>query len=192
MRFVSLLLLTFFVAVLSVHADTWDDFSDIDRAWDGQKTITNKEFEEVIDALQANEKKVEEKKQRKLFKKITGGGKNLHTESESPKSLKEIPEFKKNEDGILVNIPVTLYFEGKPLEKGFYKILGEKDKENNIRLNFYQSQFLKGTISATETQEDFDEDKIDFAKIIPYNESFMKIIFGSIDFNAYTYLPFSE
>ena len=41
----------------AVMAEDWDDFSNLDRAWDGQKTITNKEFEDVMDALQVNQKK---------------------------------------------------------------------------------------------------------------------------------------
>ena len=32
--------------------DGWDDFGDIDRAWDGQKSITNQEFEKAIDTLE--------------------------------------------------------------------------------------------------------------------------------------------
>ena len=56
----------------------------------------------------------------------------------------------------------------------------------------FQSQFFKGKISATETEDDFEEKEINFAKILPYNESFVKVIFGSIDFNAYTLIPFVE
>ena len=33
-------------------ADEWDDFNSVERAWDGQKTITNQEFEKVMDALE--------------------------------------------------------------------------------------------------------------------------------------------
>ena len=32
----------------TVFAESWDDFSDLDRAWDGQKSITNKEFEDAM------------------------------------------------------------------------------------------------------------------------------------------------
>ena len=73
MRKLSLILfmLLFFVPVC--FSDEWDDFSGIDRAWDGQKSITNKEFEEAIDALQSNQKKKEEKQRKKKIKKISGG-----------------------------------------------------------------------------------------------------------------------
>ena len=56
----------------------------------------------------------------------------------------------------------------------------------------YGGFFFKGKIEVTETEEDYGEDLLDFAKIIPYNESFVKLIFGSIKFNAYAFIPFIE
>ena len=41
------------------YAEDWDDFSGLDKAWDGQKSITNKEFEQAIDTLEKNQKKKE-------------------------------------------------------------------------------------------------------------------------------------
>ena len=46
-----------------VFAESWDDFSGIDKAWDGQKSITNQEFEDAINTLEGK-KKQQEKKQR--------------------------------------------------------------------------------------------------------------------------------
>ena len=64
----------------NVFADEWDDFVDLDRAWDGQKTITDKEFNQVVDALEEKDMKKEVKKKKKLFKKVSGGGTSLHNE----------------------------------------------------------------------------------------------------------------
>ena len=57
---------------------------------------------------------------------------------------------------------------------------------------FYQSQYFKGKVLANETNEDFDEETLDFARLIPYNDSFVKIIYGCLDFNAYALVPYSE
>ena len=46
--------------------DSWDDFSGIDRAWDGQKSITNKEFEDTITKLEEKKTKQEAKKRNNL------------------------------------------------------------------------------------------------------------------------------
>ena len=64
----------------AVFAESWDDFSDLDRAWDGQKSITNKEFEDAINTLEGKQKQKEEKRQKRKAKKISGGGTSLHSE----------------------------------------------------------------------------------------------------------------
>ena len=62
-----------------------------------------------------------------------------------------------------------------PLEQGYYKIIAERDDKNKkLYVNLYQSQFFKGKIEVNETTDDFGEEKLDFARILPYNESFVK------------------
>ena len=51
---------------------------------------------------------------------------------------------------------------------------------------------MKAKIEATETEEDYGEEEVNFVGIKNYNESFVKLIFGSIDFNAYAYVPYVE
>ena len=43
-------------------------------------------------------------------------------------------------------------------------------------------------IPVTETNQDFGEDEILFAKLIPQENGTVKIIYGSLDFNAYTFV----
>lgn len=174
-------------------AESWDDFGGLDKAWDGQKSITNKEFEEAINVFEKKKKEKEAKLKKKKAKKISGGGTSLHNELNPESDIPELtPLKKKNDEGHLLNIPVNLIIDELPLDKGFYKIIAERDKNNDIYLMFYQSQFFKGKIRACETSEDFDEDNLDFVKLIPYNDSFVKIIFGSLDFNAYAYIRYIQ
>lgn len=188
-----LVLILFLIMAVPVFADDWDDFGAVERMWDGQKSITNKEFEEVMDALQSNQKQKEEKQKKKKIKKISGGGNTLHSDLNVENKINEIPDLKsKAEEGVLVNIPVRLILGDNFLEKGFYKVLARRDDDKKIYVSFYQSQFFKGEIEVTETDDDFGEDEIDFAKLYPYNKSFMRMIFGSLDFNAYAYIPFVE
>lgn len=190
-RFILLVFVLFLSFSLSANADSWDDFADVDKAWDGQKAITNKEFEEVMDALQVNEKKKEEKQEKKFLKKFIGGGTSLHSDMNHQK---EIPTMKslKSDDGILINIPVNIVVDGKFLEKGYYKVFAEKDENKKVYLSLYQSQYFKGKFEATETNDDFGEETVDFAKVLQFNESFVKIIYGSIDLNAYAFIPYVE
>lgn len=183
----------FFALALPVFADGWDDFGSVEHMWDGQKSITNKEFEEVMDAIQAPQKQKEEKQKKKKIKKISGGGTSLHTELNPEKKINEIPDLKnKAEEGILINVPVNLILGENILEKGFYKVFAKRDDNKKLYVSFYQSQFFKGEIEVTETEDDFGEDEIDFARLIPYNKSFMRMIFGSLDFNAYALIPYIE
>lgn len=188
------LILSICLLPISVNADSWDDFSNVDRMWDGQKSITNQEFEKVINALEEKGKQKEEKKVKKKRKKLFGTGTTLHSElNPDNANIQEFESIKPDENGILVNLPVHAIIDGKQLEKGYYNVFAQKDEENKkCYINFYQSQYYKGKVEVTETEDDFGEENINFAKIIPYNESFIKLIFGSIDFNAYVYIPYVE
>ena len=176
---------------LPIFADSWDDFSNIDRMWDGQKSITNQEFEQVMEKLEEKGKQKEEKQTRKKRKKMFGSGTTLHEELNPDGKIPELQTFEDTKEELVVNIPVNVYLDAKQLEKGYYKVTGEK-KDGKVFLNFYQSQFFKGKIEAIATDSDFEQDKIDFVELLPYNESFVKLIYGSLDFNAYVFLPYSE
>lgn len=186
------ILLTLLLSTPCVLAESWDDYADLDRAWDGQKTITNKEFEQVMDALQEKQKKKEARQKKKQAKKISGGGTSLHTELNPDKEIREINLSDTTKEGILLNLPVCITIDGQELDKGYYQVFAERSPDKKIYINFYQSQYLKGKIEAEETEDDFGQEEVNFAQIIPFNERFVKIIFGCIDFNAFSYVPYKE
>lgn len=172
-------------------ADSWDDFSNVDRMWDGQKSITNQQFEQVMEKLEEKGKQQEQKIQKKKRKKLFGSGTTLHSELNPDNDIPEIQAPVSKDDGILINLPVDIVVNNTHLEKGYYNVFAQKDKESGkLYIKFYQSQFFKGEIEATETDDDYGEENINFAKIIPYDDSFVKIIFGSLEFNAYSYIPY--
>lgn len=179
-----------FCVGLPVFSESLDDYAGIEHAWDGQKPITNQEFDEVIDALQTKQKQKEAKQRKKLIKKVGGGGTSLHNELNPDKEITEMTSLKKNKDGLLLNIPVCLIIDEMVLDKGFYNVFAEKDKNGDIYLSFYQSQFFKGKVRASETNDDYDSDVIDFVKFCPYDNHFIKIVYGSLDFNAYAYIRY--
>ena len=193
MKRITLILLSIFLCQASGLADGWDDFSNVDRMWDGQKSITNKEFEQVMEKLEEKDKLKEQKQEKKRIKKLFGGGKTLHSEKSIDFSEQEVTAGKSKEEGILMNLPVQIILDGKILDKGFYKVFAEKDEESKkLYVNLYQSQYFKGKIEVVETEDDYGEKELDFVKILPYNDAFVRLIFGSIDFNAYAFLPYLE
>jgi hypothetical protein len=188
-----LILISLNITCLLVQADSFDDFINLDRAWDGQQSVTNKEFEQVIDKLEEPKKFKEQKRVEKKRKKLFGTGTTLHKELNPENDVHEFSSLDFSKDGVLINIPVQILIDNKPLEKGFYKIYGERDNETGkLFLSFYQSQYYKGKIEVVEMEDDCGEEQIDFAKIIPFNDSFIKLIFGSIDFNAYAIIPYTN
>lgn len=193
-KFFKIGLIFFILFALPVcFAESWDDYANLDKAWDGQKSITNKEFEQVMDALQEKTKKKEAKQKEKKVKKISGGGTSLHNELNPDKIIPELEKIKPVSEDLLVNIPVNLIIDGKTLETGYYNVTAERDKQDNkIYLNLYQAHFLKAKIEASETEDDYNEDEVNFVKIQNYNNSFVRLIFGSVDFNAYAYIPFTD
>ena len=79
-------------------------------------------------------------------------------------------------------------------ENGKYRGAAHRQDDvqhHEISADFASNGFFKGKIEAYETDDDFGEETVDFARMIPYNDSFVKFIFGSIDFNAYAYAPYT-
>lgn len=147
----------------------------IDGAFDGQKKITDEQFQSALDQVKAKRNKG--KKKNKPFK-----GSNYNEENNGG-YLSETAD--KN---LLLSVPLCLTNgDGAEIPIGNYKIVGEKTDKKPY-LDFYQSSTLVAHVPAIETQSDFDQTSINFVKLLPYNEQRIKIIFGSMDFNAYTFI----
>jgi len=172
--------------------DFFDNYSDIEHAWDNQKPVTNQEFEQAINTLTEKQRKKDEKAKKRKIKKISGGGTSLHKGLEPMGEIQEqeILKEKDENEGQLINIPVDVIIDGNILEKGYYNVFGEKDKNNDIYLSFYQAHYLMGKVKAYPTKNDFEAENLDFVKFEPYDNNYVRIIFGSLDFNAYTYLQY--
>lgn len=171
--------------VLAEEVD-WSKYDNIDNAWDGQKIITNKQFEDTMNALEEKKNKKLKKQREKAIRKVKGS--SLHDNMDAHKdNIESQTPLEEMEDCQLLSIPVDFVLDGKPIEKGFYRIIGEK-KDDGVYFELYQSHKLIAQIKARETKDDFNQEYIQFVKLLPYNDQYMKIIFGSLDFNAYAYI----
>lgn len=162
------------ILCLPVYADDTDlgDYAqDVDNAWYGQKPVTDETFENTI-------KKLEDKKNKK--KKNEKEGESLYKGEQQSDYLNVL-----STQTVLLSVPLELITNnGSEILPEHYKIEG-KMKKNKVYLEFWQSHFLIATVEAKETNDDFKQKNINFAKVLPYNESHVKVIFGSVDFNAY-------
>lgn len=182
------LLLIAIVITLPVLAeeDDWAKYDNIDNAWDGQKIITNKQFEETMNALEEKKNKKLKKQKEKAIRKFKGN--SLHDNMDPHKdNIESQTPLEEMEECQVINIPVDFVQDGKIVEKGFYRVIGEK-KDDGVYLELYQAHDLIAKIKARETKDDFQQEYIQFVKLLPYNDSYMKIIFGCLDFNAYAYI----
>lgn len=154
-------------------------YSDtIDTAIARQKNVTDEEFEKTLAKVKAKKKK---KKQDRPFK-----GKSFNEENNG-QYLTETAE--KN---LLLSLPVELNnVDGTDIPIGHYKIVGKKIN-NDVYLDFYQAYTLVARVPAIETKNDFDEMALNFVKLIPYNEQKVKVIYGSMDFNAYSFINLKQ
>lgn len=188
--FILILLCCMFIPLDVMAEEDWSSYDNIDNAWDGQKAITNKQFEETMNALQANKKRKEDKKREKAIRKVKGASLIPQMDAHNDNMINENPEEIVDE-GQLINIPVDFVVNGQAVERGFYKVLGEK-KDDGVYIMLYQGHDLKAKIKARETNDDFDEQYIQFVRLLPFNDHQMKIIFGSVAFNAVAYINFIE
>lgn len=149
--------------------------NSVEGAFAGQKKITDEEFQKTIDQLKAKKKKKTGKD--KPFK-----GSSFNDEN-SGNYINETAD-----KTTILRVPLCLTNgDGKEIPAGIYKIVGKKEG-SKVYLDFFQSANLVAQVPAIETQSDFDQKEINFAQLLPYDEKRIKVIFGSIDFNAYSFI----
>lgn len=142
-------------------------------AWNGQKKITDEEFESTMKRLEAKKKKNKKKK----FK-----GTSLKEEDNS-EFLAETAE-----KSVLLLLPVTLMTnDGTAIPVGHYKVVGSKEK-GKIYFDFYQAHYRIARVEGIETENDFGQPTVNFMQILPYDDDRIRIIYGSMDFNAYAFI----
>ena len=189
--------LLFYLLILSIasvnliYAESEDDFSNIDQMIENQRNIPNQDYQDVVEALEEKKNQIEEKELKKKQKKIVGSGSTLHIVPDNSVGDKEILNIKLNEDGTVLNLPVQLVVNEIVLEKGYYKVLPEVNDDSGEKyVNLYQSEALKAKVKMIVTDDDFEKDLLDFAEIIPIDDFYAKLIFGSLEFNGYVILPY--
>lgn len=169
--FVILFLLIFSVPVeVLAEGDLWDNFGDTNVY--GQKPVSDEEFQQALDSKKGK------KKRDKNIPKGESFSQSNETEMLSNKS-KELPI-------LLIPMPLKVFDNGI-IPIGHYQVEGVKEN-GNVYLKLYQAHDLIAKLPAQETNDDFGEPTINFVKLLPHGDYHVKIIYGGIDFNAYTVL----
>lgn len=147
--------------------------SVFDDPFGGQKQYTDEDFQKALE-----EKKSHIKKYKK--KKVRG---TANSDNDASTKVDETAE-----KTIVLMLPNNiLNGDGTFIPTGHYKIVGVEE-DDKVYLDFYQAHSRIARVPAIKTKYDFNESDINFAKVIPYDDNKIKVIFGSLDFNAWTLL----
>ena len=160
----SLIVLISGVNQVYAEGDLWDNFGD--QNFYGNKPVSDADFDKAL-ATKKHEKKP---------KKVKGDTYQKSNETEViNEKAEELPV-------VCVNTDVKIY-EDSILPVGHYQVKSEKIN-NKIYLKLYQGHYLMAELEAIETLDDFDQPEINFADFIIDGDKY-KLIYGSIDYNAY-------
>jgi len=166
-NFIAILFLIFFSGNFALaDGDLWDNFGD-QNFYGTKGAVSDKDFDKAI----------ESKKGAKKPKKMKGESFQQSNETDAINQLpKELPV-------ICVSVPLQIN-EDAILPIGHYQVTSEK-RGDKIYLKLYQGHYLMAEFEAEETLEDFNEPEVHFVKFIADKDNNLKIIYGSIDYNAF-------
>ena len=168
---------------LPVTGDLWDNWNTREDGKEA-KPVTDEEFDK---ALQQVDKKVNKWKNWAKNRQIPKG------EEFNKSNETEMIDNSYGEKQVLpvLSLPVELKVDDNILPVGHYQVVGEKVEGQTV-LKFYQSQYLMAQFPAIETTSDFGEDTISFVKWEAVNDNQIKVMYGSLDLNAYAIIEINE
>ena len=193
-RFLFIFLLMLFAAMpavagdvdLPASGDIWDNYNTNQEFYGQDKpAVSDEQFEKAIEEI-----KYKQDKLGSWIKKLQKPRGKEYRQSNETEVINE--EVEDKDTMPVICIPVDLNVGDGVLPVGHYQVKGEKDENGNVVLKLYQAQYVMAQFPATETSDDFNEDTITFVKWLSEGEDKIKLIYGSIDFNAYAVLPINQ
>lgn len=154
--------------------DLWDNFGDQNSY--GQKPVSDEEFDKAIKS---------KKRKQKRDKNVPKG-----EEFRQSNETDFVNNIKENLPIVCISAPLKIGETGI-LPVGHYQAKGEL-QNGQPRIKLYQAHYLMADFPAVETDDDFDEQEINFVRMLDHNDRQYKIIFGSVDFNAYAVVDIAE
>ncbi len=156
------------------EGDLWDNYGDQNIY--GQEAVSDKEFKQAL----------ESKKGKKKRDKNIPKGESIQQSNETDSILnvsKELP---------ILLIPLNLKLQdGSIIPTGHYQVEGVKENGKTY-LKLYQAHYVIAKLPAAETNDDFGEQAINFVKLIPHGQAHVQIVFGNVNFNAYSIIDIAE
>lgn len=177
-------ILTLFILLCSANiayadGDLWDNYGD-QNAY-GQQAVSDEDFQKALDSKKNWFRNRNKKKKDKNIPKGESFSQSNETETISDTA----------KDVSILLIPLNLKVNGGVIPVGHYLVEGEK-KDGQVFLSFYQGHDLVAKIPAIETDDDFGEQTINFVNLLPHGDYHVQIIYGGLDFNAYSIIDIAN
>lgn len=169
---------------LPATGDLWDNWNTRQDEREA-KPVSDEEFDKALEQV---DKKINKWKHWAERRKIPKGEEfNRSNETEIINNNEET-----NKDSLpVVSLPVELVAGEDLVPVGHYQVKCEKVGDEVV-LKLYQAHYEMAQFPAIETNDDFGEETISFAKWFPEGDNKIKIIFGSMDLNAYSIIEIKE
>ena len=171
---------------LPASGDLWDNYgASQDFYGQDKKGVSDAEFNKAIE-------QVKDKQSRGLFGRKKKNKNIPKGEEYSQSNETEMLEVHSDINFLpVISLPVELVVGEGVLPVGHYQIQGER-RDDKVVLKFYQAHNMLAEFPAIETMDDYGEETITFARWFPEGDKQLKIVFGSLDFNAYTIVDIKE
>ena len=164
--------------------DLWDNWNTRQDEREA-KPVSDEDFDK---ALKQVDQKVNKWKNWAEKRKIPKG--EEFSQSNETEIINNEQEKADNSFPVLT-FPFELQIGEDYMPVGHYQIKGEK-VDGTVVFKFYQGNIEMAQIPATETNDDFNSETITFSKWEAQGDNEIKIMYGSMDLNAYAFVPIRE
>lgn len=179
---------TFAEEAKSTPAKSWSENQDVfNKGFEDQEAVTDTKLKKIINQLKERSLTRKQRKVRKEVKPLSPvlDEEHLKNFAESQDPDNELSQT------LTVTIPMEAYDStGKKIAPGYYKLSCRKLAEDLYVLDLSQGTQRVLTVEAKQTQQDLEQETIQFcnAEIIENNR--IRLMYGSIDLNLVGYLYF--
>lgn len=187
--FISFLLSPFAFAEEEETAKSlWGENSSVfNSGFENQEPVSDNKLKKAIDVIKQHQLS---RKQKQLQKNVNPLSPSIDNEHLKNFTNSQDPDDPLSQT-LTIMIPVTAYNDsGKTIPPGYYKLSCKKIAKNEYNLELSQGTTVVLSTKALHTEQDLEQDSIQFcdAKIIDGNR--IRLMYGSIDLNLVGYLYF--
>lgn len=185
-KYIGLFLVICMVSALPAFAEDdglWDNYGTNIQQSKNPRFVSDEEFNDAIEKINKQDRV------KKWMKRLTGTNLPKGSQFTQANESEEISKTSGDKADLpVLSLPVEIDVNGDAIPVGHYQVKGDV-KEGNAVLSLYQAHELIAQIPARVTNDDYDREEILFADWVSVDDDRIKIIYGSLNFNAYAILP---